>query len=108
MKEVANHLQSAGAVPTREPVIVSVEFVFRLPTSLPKSERFRLDKQPKATKPDIDNLLKMLFDAGHERLWCDDGQIVGVTAMKSWTTAGRGEIRLKIYSGAEILPKTCF
>lgn len=57
-------------------------------------------KKPKGKKmvypvcrPDIDNYLKLLLDAGNGYLWADDGQIVKVTAEKVY---GEPEIRLEL------------
>jgi len=48
------------------------------------------------TKPDIDNLIKMLFDAANGILWHDDKQVVRVIAEKVYTDQiPRTEVEVK-------------
>jgi Holliday junction resolvase RusA-like endonuclease len=44
-------------------------------------------------RPDIDNYLKLLLDAGNGNLWADDSQIVKISAEKVY---GEPEIRLEL------------
>lgn len=70
---ILNAKNKAGWICARrdKPVTVSVEFIYPL-GSLPK----RLQGEMKITRPDIDNLLKGLFDACTDcRLWEDDAQV---------------------------------
>lgn len=39
---------------------------------------------PKVTKPDVDNLVKFVMDAGSKVLWADDNQIYSIDATKQW------------------------
>lgn len=65
-----------------KPVYVSAEFIYPL-GSLPKGLRGK----EKITRPDIDNLLKGLFDACTEcRLWEDDAQVQISRAVKREVT----------------------
>ena len=66
------------------PVYVSAEFIYPL-GSLPKGLRGK----EKITRPDIDNLLKGLFDACTEcRLWEDDAQVQIGRAVKRYAVEG--------------------
>lgn len=66
------------------PVYVSAEFVYPL-GSLPKGLRGK----EKITRPDIDNLLKGLFDACTDcRLWEDDSQVQIAQAVKRYQYEG--------------------
>lgn len=66
------------------PVYVSAEFVYPL-GSLPKGLRGK----EKITRPDIDNLLKGLFDACTDcRLWADDSQVQINRAVKRYAVEG--------------------
>lgn len=66
------------------PVYVSAEFVYPL-GSLPKGLRGK----EKITRPDIDNLLKGLFDACTDcRLWEDDSQVQIAQAVKRYQYNG--------------------
>lgn len=63
------------------PVAVDVEFVFERPRTVR-----RITKQ---SKPDIDNLLKSLFDGINQSgLWGDDALVVSVFATKRFTDNG--------------------
>ncbi|HGH5583696.1 TPA: RusA family crossover junction endodeoxyribonuclease, partial [Staphylococcus pseudintermedius] len=43
----------------------------------------------KNTKPDLDNLLKTVLDAGNGKLWNDDNQIVEIRTFKKWSETAR-------------------
>lgn len=47
-----------------------------------------------STRPDIDNLIKMVTDAGNEILWKDDNLIVQISARKEY-----GEPSIKLVVG---------
>lgn len=66
------------------PVWVSAEFVYPV-GSLPK----KMQGKEKTTRPDIDNLLKGLFDACTDcRLWEDDSQVQIAQAVKRYVAEG--------------------
>lgn len=62
--------------PFTAPLSVAVDFIY----ARPKSNK---DELP-VTKPDIDNTLKSLFDAGNGIVWVDDKLICEVIARKSY------------------------
>ncbi|MGS4145689.1 RusA family crossover junction endodeoxyribonuclease, partial [Staphylococcus pseudintermedius] len=43
----------------------------------------------KNTKPDLDNLLKTVLDAGNGKLWNDDNQIVEIRTFKKRSETAR-------------------
>jgi Holliday junction resolvase RusA-like endonuclease len=59
-------------------------------------------KRPKKTilqypKPDTDNFCKAALDALNERLFCDDEQVVQLTAEKAWAEPGQdGWIEVRV------------
>lgn len=57
------------------PVMVKAEFVFPLPNSWSKAKKERMSGAYKTSKPDADNLLKLLMDAFSGVLWADDKQV---------------------------------
>ena len=66
------------------PVYVSAEFVYPI-GSLPK----KMHGKEKTTRPDIDNILKGLFDACTGcRLWEDDSQVQIAQAVKRYQYEG--------------------
>ena len=46
------------------------------------------DKEPKTTKPDIDNMVKLMLDCMTGTFWQDDRQIVKLTIEKRWNEKG--------------------
>lgn len=65
--------------PFTEAISVYVVFAYKIPANK-KNVKF------KSSKPDIDNLLKGLFDGLNKIAWVDDSQIVEVHAMKIYDT----------------------
>lgn len=69
-----------GALPIADgPIQIDVEFV------MPKPKRPK-NKSYHVTRPDLDNLLKLVLDALNGILWNDDAQIFGITAKKRYVT----------------------
>ncbi|ANQ88888.1 Holliday junction resolvase [Staphylococcus pseudintermedius] len=77
-----------------------------MPTHYTKHKKFIADQMPdlkswskkkltamltryKNTKPDLDNLLKTVLDAGNGKLWNDDNQIVEIRTFKKWSETAR-------------------
>lgn len=67
--------------PTAQPVLLNVSFVY----VKPKREK----KVYRAKRPDIDNLIKLVLDAGNGILWEDDVQVVSLIANKVYGVAER-------------------
>lgn len=63
--------------PLKVAVIVEVQFFF-------KKKRAKKQVEVKATRPDLDNLVKCVLDALNGLIFEDDGQVVGITADKYW------------------------
>lgn len=66
-----------GRDPLDGPLRVDLIFIF----PVPKSRRNRKEIYH-SVKPDIDNCIKWILDAGNEILWHDDKQIVNVYSIK--------------------------
>ena len=74
-------LKKRPPAPLSGPVLLDVEFVFARPRSAGQDEL-------KATRPDIDNLIKGVADALTEaHWWKDDGQVAELRARKRWAFA---------------------
>lgn len=77
----------APAAPLAGPVAFDVEFFF------PRLKSFRASlpatSLPHATKPDVDNLCKALFDTlTMLRVWIDDSQVAELRARKFYAATG--------------------
>lgn len=73
-----------GEEPMAGPIRVSMHFACQIPLSYsPKaqSERFNAIH---TMKPDIDNMVKSVFDAMNGVVYNDDAQVFSVNAAKSW------------------------
>ncbi|HAR6121593.1 TPA: RusA family crossover junction endodeoxyribonuclease [Staphylococcus pseudintermedius] len=66
------------------PIKVTVEFHFPFLKSWSKKKCERIKGHFKETKPDLDNLLKTVLDAGNQKLWKDDNQIVELHSLKKY------------------------
>lgn len=97
-REAKNDLQQlfqdvwqGDPIPRGFPVSIEVEFLFRA--------RRKMDiGQFKATKPDLDNLLKLLLDSANGILFWDDGQVVQTTMIKKWAKEAATIIRIESLS----------
>ena len=78
-------LQIRGHEPLSGPLYVSMAFYF------PQKTKKR-HQTPKATKPDIDNLVKAVADALNGIVWHDDNQIARILAGKEWAAEGRIDV----------------
>ena len=70
------------------PELPCITFYMPMPASWSKKKKADMDGQPHKGKPDLDNILKALFDALYE----DDAHIWYVTAKKIWSYDGKIEI----------------
>jgi Holliday junction resolvase RusA-like endonuclease len=77
------------------PVEVDVVFFMPIPKSWSKPKRMRHAFTPHKTKPDIDNILKGLFDALNGLIWKDDNIVAKVSATKVYTPFKEG-IQVKV------------
>lgn len=68
------------------PVLLQVEWRFGT------TDKTKLKQRWKTTRPDTDNMIKLLKDCMTETgFWKDDAQIVQESLAKSWTTPERAE-----------------
>lgn len=78
--------QAWSAAPLDEPLALRVEI--RVPVPASKSKKWRAaalagDVLP-VGRPDVDNTLKLICDAGNKLLWCDDSRITEVTIRRRY------------------------
>lgn len=93
-----------GWRPTEKPVSVEITAWFQIPASTPKKSRLAmmLQKILPAKKPDIDNIVKAVFDGLNSVAWLDDKQITDLSAKKRYT--GENDMPSVIVRVTEIDP----
>lgn len=97
MEKCKNHLQRPICVP----VDIAINFYLKRPKGhygTGKNSDILKKSAPKhhACKPDIDNLVKWVFDClNHCGVWKDDCQIVRLNAVKMW--AHPGDEKTEVY-----------
>lgn len=84
--------QGARPYPAHVPLFVTLTFRVRRPAAAPKRVVYP------ATRPDIDQYVKLILDAGNGLLWPDDAQIVSLHASKVFALDEEGgpSIRLAV------------
>lgn len=87
----------AGRVAIAGPVQVSVGIWVTPPASWSqKKQRMALDNKILPTsKPDIDNVIKGIFDAMNDIVWRDDKQVVNVSAYKLYSCIAQTTVSVK-------------
>lgn len=78
------------------PVQVTVALWIAIPASWSgKKKALASNNQIYPTsKPDIDNVIKLIFDACNEIVWKDDKQIVGVEVVKRYSDTPHSAVRV--------------
>ena len=71
--------EMAGLRPASGPLLVEITAFFKLPKSTPKKRRF---EGPHLKKPDIDNVVKCIFDGMQNIVMDDDKQICSLSVAK--------------------------
>lgn len=68
--------------PFKGPVKMRLSFMFEWPSSYPKKRKQMCHGNLKDTKPDLDNLVKLVKDALNGIAYDDDSQVCEITATK--------------------------
>lgn len=86
-KEAVGYLLTAQhrKEPTEYACAVKAIFRMPIPESWSKKKRAEAIGKPVPVKPDIDNLVKGLFDAANGIVWKDDNQVVRCEAEKVYS-----------------------
>lgn len=71
------------------PMSFDLIFVIKIPKSWSKKKKAKFLDQPHTQTPDVDNLIKFIFDSLNSRVFVDDSQIFKVEAMKMWGEKGK-------------------
>lgn len=75
-------------------VAVKAKFFMPIPPSWSKKKQKEHIGKPVTVKPDIDNLVKGLFDAANGIVWKDDNQVVRCEAEKIYSDSPRIEFEV--------------
>ena len=73
--ELGYYLKKQCPEPLAGPVKVRATFYMPIPESWAVKKKLNMAGRPMVSKPDIDNLLKGLFDAANGILWADDKDV---------------------------------
>ena len=95
-------LREGCPVPLEGPLEMEVTFSFRYPKSWPKAKREAVEEGTHPwynRRPDLDNLLKLLTDAGNGVLWKDDTQVVAVDATKEYSIEDSTFVVVRVLGG---------
>ncbi len=77
------------------PIELSCKFWLQIPKSASKKKRAAMIGQPCLKKPDVDNLKKLVLDAGNEaEIWGDDCQVYKIQAEKFWSETPGTSIKI--------------
>ena len=102
--EVANALlqktrEKGGEWPKTGPLAVRIVFAMPVPESWSKKkqQQARSNELWHTSRPDADNLLKLVLDAANGVLWVDDAQLVMVGAGKEYAVKNTG-VMLELFS----------
>lgn len=86
------------AWPMTGPLALDLEFLMPIPLSwsMKKTGAARRNDLPHTSRPDVDNLGKLVMDAANGILWVDDSQLVSVRMEKRYAS-GQPATVLRLY-----------
>lgn len=80
--QLAAHKAMAGQPPLTGPIELSIRAIYRPPSSWPKKRA--ANARWRTSKPDADNIAKIVADACNEIVWGDDAQISSLIVQKTY------------------------
>ena len=90
-------MRAVCSVPLEGPLELCLFFCFKRPASWPAARRHKVDMGYESYytgKPDLDNLVKLVKDAGNGILWRDDAQVVKLEAHKMYSSESETGIQV--------------
>lgn len=94
-KRIADIFRAFVDEPTDDPVALRIVIQRPLPESKPK----RIESEPDAFTPDLDNVVKLVLDALNKVVYKDDKQVVSIQAEKLPRVRGvREQMRIEVFS----------
>lgn len=92
-REEEARIRSLWKFPTsKKAVEIDLLFTMEIPKSWPKYKK--QDPGPHTSRPDIDNLTKLILDALNGKAYEDDSQVVGISVWKEYGEEPGTEITL--------------
>jgi Holliday junction resolvase RusA-like endonuclease len=93
----ARAIQFRPKEPLACPLILTARFIMPIPSSMRRRDReiAAVDALPHTTRPDLDNLIKLLKDALSGAFFLDDKQIYEVRATKHYGPFPRTEVTIE-------------
>ena len=85
-----------GLEPIRLPVAIEINAFFEIPASWSKKRTAEALDMPHVSKPDMDNIVKLVLDALNGIVYRDDSQVYSITASKFYSGLARLEIRVGV------------
>lgn len=92
-------MKDGGMWPKEGPLSIEVGFALPVPPSWPKKKQQQARDGDifHVSRPDIDNMLKLVLDAANGVLWLDDAQLVSTFCTKSYGVEKTG-VLIKLFS----------
>ena len=87
-KMAAGYMKAACRSPLLGPLEVTMTAVFTFPKSKVRKRTPSVNHVPCCKRPDIDNVVKAVLDAGNEVLWLDDAQVWKLEVTKVYGREG--------------------
>lgn len=81
------------------PLVILIEFHFPMLKSWSKKKQQAMAGKHKITKPDVDNLIKTILDAGNDHLWVDDNIVADARGVKTYSFEPRVIIHIEKVEG---------
>lgn len=91
---VGYELKQSFANPLQYALDVKVTFTVAMPVSWSRTKKLSMLGQPVTVKPDLDNMVKAIFDAANKIAWTDDNLVVRTTAEKVYGYQGKIELEV--------------
>lgn len=88
-------LAMAGRKPLEGPLAVVFDFTWPMPASWSKRRRNAPESRWRASRPDIDNLTKLVADSLNGIVWLDDALIVEASGSKRYADSARTLITVR-------------
>lgn len=83
--------------PTDKPVMLSIVFYMPIPKSWSKVKQHNIVGEPHGSRPDLDNLIKLVTDAMNGIVYTDDSLVWAITSSKQYGTEPHIEIQVISY-----------